>query len=328
MDERNDLISEEKTILNKHVIQDKSEKVLFRFQSNSFLTSKKNINFIYPVPKIAIVVEGEARWELGRTMFDVKKDDVIILRPGTIRHFEEIKSDKMLVLDIYEFLPEFLFGMPCMNLFIIESSKDNTVVPHTHPANSTIRETFSHIKEELFASISMGGDMVRGLLMCGLSQIIRALDLNLDLNSIHICNDRIYLPLYDFEYTSNGEVRPLSSTDHSVSMTYVMNMILSNISGEISIDELAEAAHMSRSHFFKVFRKYNGISVNDYILKHRVENTIKRMLESKCNVLEAAYASGFTSSSGFYKAFRKITGKTPKDYLNSIKASWETEDSP
>lgn len=294
-----------------------SGKVLFRFQTDSFTADTGYMNFIYPLPKLTIIIEGEALWELGRNSYDVKKGDIIILRPGTIRHFEEIKQDKPFIVDVYEFLPEFLCGAPCVNLFMMESDRGNTILPHSHSENAKIRETFERVKEELFVQKPMGGDIVRGLLMCGFSQIIRALNLNLDRNPINSSN--VYLPLYDHGYSSNESNRPISASDHSVGMTYVMNIILSNISGEIRIDELAEAAHMSRSHFFKVFRKYNGISVNDYILKCRVENTVKLLLESKCNVLEAAYASGFTSSSGFYKAFRKVTGMTPKDYLNNVK---------
>ncbi len=323
MDEYNGATPDEKQS-SGFMVQEKDGNIIFRFQTNTFnATSTKSMNFIYPVPKLAIITDGEALWEIGKNLYDVKKGDIIILRPGTIRHFEEIRPEKLFTCDIYEFLPIFLYGTPCINLFMMESTKENTVLFHSNPAVDEITAVFTRVKEELAAAKPMAGDMIRGLMMCGFSQIIRAFGMDLGINIVGPWNDKIDSPLYNFDYDSTGEKRNISSTDHSVGMTYVLNMIRSNISGDLSIDELADAAHMSRSHFFKVFRKYNGISVNDYILKCRVENTVKLLLESKCNILDAAYASGFTSSSGFYKAFRKITGKTPKDYLKEIKANWE-----
>ena len=68
-------------------------------------------------------------------------------------------------------------------------------------------------------------------------------------------------------------------------------------------------------YFTRVFKKHTGDTVNDYILKRRIENTVTLITASGYGVLEAAYASGFTSSSGFYKAFRRICGVTPKEYV-------------
>ena len=98
-------------------------------------------------------------------------------------------------------------------------------------------------------------------------------------------------------------------------MVLITDMIRENITEPISIDGLAEKAHMSRSRFFKAFKKHTGDTVNDYILKRRIENTVTLITASGYGVLEAAYASGFTSSSGFYKAFRRICGVTPKEYV-------------
>ena len=102
-------------------------------------------------------------------------------------------------------------------------------------------------------------------------------------------------------------------------MAFITDVIRENISEPISIDGLAEKAHMSRSRFFKAFRKHTGDTVNDYILKRRIENTVTLITASGYGVLEAAYASGFTSSSGFYKAFRRICGVTPKEYVAAMR---------
>lgn len=107
--------------------------------------------------------------------------------------------------------------------------------------------------------------------------------------------------------------------DREREMVLITDVIRENITEPISIDGLAEKAHMSRSRFFKAFKKHTGDTVNDYILKRRIENTVTLITASGYGVLEAAYASGFTSSSGFYKAFRRICGATPKEYVAAMR---------
>ena len=112
---------------------------------------------------------------------------------------------------------------------------------------------------------------------------------------------------------------PSRMSAHSSVIKDLTEEIKSSITGEISIDKLASDAHMSRSNFFRVFKRHVGMSVNEYIVKTRVEKVIDILSGTESNILDAAYASGFTSASGFYKAFKKITGMTPREYLKTAK---------
>ncbi len=307
------------TILVGFVISDKNGRPLFRYQKNDFAKAAANLkNYIYPVPKLAIITGGVADWQIGQELYRVKEGDIVLLRPSDIRHFSRIISSEPLTCEIYEFVPEFIHNSECIDIFRINSDHNNTVISSECENIPEILHLFAKIKEESEKGALSSSDMVRGLLLQALTGISRTLN-------ITIGSDRFTpwsksaMPLFPFEYSS--EKSSLNS-DHTLAMAYVLDIINRDLTGEVNIDSLADEVHMSRSHFCKIFRRYNGMSVNDYIIKARIEHTVKLILESGYNILDAAYASGFTSSSGFYKAFSKLIGTSPKEYLRGIKETW------
>ncbi len=296
---------------------------LFRYQKNFFMeVDTKSKSFVYPVPKLAVVTAGEAEWLIGNNTYHVSEGDIVILRPGILRHFSKIPSDIILECDIYEFVPSFLGSFECTELFKLESTRDNTVLKYDRRRSPHILECFNEIKKEVALTAPCCGDVVKGQLAYVIVSLIRCLGLRIGSNrALPWSREEEHLPTLPFEYPTHefDFANVPVSAGHSVAVAEVIDIINRSLSSEINIDDLASCAHMSRSHFYKIFRKYTGMSINDFILKCRVENTVRLLLNTGCSVIEAAYDSGFTSSSGFYKAFKKITGLSPKEYLKSVR---------
>lgn len=296
---------------------------IFRYQKNFFMeVDTKSKSFVYPVPKLVVVGAGEAEWLIGSNTFHVSEGDIIILRPGILRHFSKIPPDMVMECDVYEFVPSFIGEFECLELFKLESSKNNTILKFDERKSPRILECFSEIKKEVALTSPCCGDVVKSLLTYIIVSLVRAMGLQIGSNrALPWSRQEDHLPTLPFEYpTKEFDFANVPvSAGHSVAVAEVIDKINRSLSTEISIDELASCAHISRSHFYKIFRKYTGMSINDFILKCRVENTIRLLLNTGCSVIEAAYDSGFTSSSGFYKAFKKITGLSPKEYMKSIR---------
>jgi len=296
---------------------------LFRYQKNYFMeVDTKSKSFVYPVPKLVVVTAGEAEWLIGNITYHVNEGDIIILRPGILRHFSKIPSDIVLECDVYEFVPSFLGNFECMELFKLDSNRDNTVFKFDKRISPRILECFSEIKREVALTATCCSDVVKGQLAYVIVSLIRCLGLRMGNNrALPWAREEDHFPTLPFEYPTRefDFANVPVSAGHSVAVAEVIDIINRSLATEISIDDLASCAHMSRSHFYKIFRKYTGMSINDFILKCRVENTVRLLLNTGCSVIEAAYDSGFTSSSGFYKAFKKITGLSPKEYLKSFR---------
>ncbi|MBQ2968639.1 MAG: AraC family transcriptional regulator [Clostridia bacterium] len=98
-------------------------------------------------------------------------------------------------------------------------------------------------------------------------------------------------------------------------LSLAMDYIGQNLSSDLSLEEIASVAAMSKAYFSTVFKKFNGISPWDYITIKRVERAIMLLKTTNLKKLEIAEECGFRSAANFYKAFKKVTGKMPKDYL-------------
>lgn len=283
--------------------------MLFRCRRLSFeADGGRSENFIYPIPKLARVVSGEADWYIDGRLYRVSAGDIAVLRPGMIRHFEKILGDEPFVCDIFEYTPSFIAGCECTEYFVGGAQNTAAVIPSAE-APYELTDTLIKIEEELSASRSACADMIRALTVSALVRILRIAGVDSGMSRV--------LPWSLAHNDSFDYSKIRTPGDHSVEMAYVLNKIRAELSGRLDIDELAAAAHMSRSHFFKVFRQYNGVSVNEFITRCRIENTVRLLRERRCGVLEAAYTSGFTSSSGFYRAFKLHTGMSPTEYLDS-----------
>ena len=85
-----------------------------------------------------------------------------------------------------------------------------------------------------------------------------------------------------------------------------------------SLDELADAAAISRFHFHRVFKQITGATPRDYARTHRL-GAFAQKLEAGENVSQAIYGSGFGSSSRAYEAAPAALGMTPAARRNGGK---------
>ena len=87
---------------------------------------------------------------------------------------------------------------------------------------------------------------------------------------------------------------------------------------KITQNEIAKAVFLTPGHLSKVFKKEEGISLNQYINNKRISCAKQLISHSDVDISEVAVRSGFNSSSYFITYFRKVTGKTPKEYREDL----------
>ncbi len=96
----------------------------------------------------------------------------------------------------------------------------------------------------------------------------------------------------------------------------ILTYIDENASKKLSLDEIAQYAYLSKYHMSRLFKKYVGCTINQYITTKRIERTIALTQEKK-NITEACIEAGFSDYSAFYKAFVKLHGVPPKTMIKS-----------
>lgn len=82
---------------------------------------------------------------------------------------------------------------------------------------------------------------------------------------------------------------------------------------ELSVDDLAKSAGMSRFHFSRLFREEVGDAPYKHLLKLRVARAAELLRGGRHTVTEAALAVGFRDMSRFARAFRAELGQSPSE---------------
>ena len=98
-----------------------------------------------------------------------------------------------------------------------------------------------------------------------------------------------------------------------------LDYIEENLQTEITGVDLAEMAHMSLFHYYRLFRQATGLPVMQYILRRRLLHGVYAMKQGSTKI-DAALRFGFDTYAGFYKAFCREFGSTPSDFLRLSRA--------
>ena len=98
-----------------------------------------------------------------------------------------------------------------------------------------------------------------------------------------------------------------------------LDYIEENLQTEITAEELAQMAHLSLFHYYRLFRQATGLPVMQYILRRRLLHGVYAMKQGSTKI-DAALRFGFDTYPGFYKAFCREFGSTPSEFLRSSRA--------
>jgi len=88
---------------------------------------------------------------------------------------------------------------------------------------------------------------------------------------------------------------------------------------DISLQLVADMAHMSYSHFSRCFKKFTGRNFKEYLDYVRVCEAERLMVLQHMPVGKAAAEVGYANPSSFHRAFKRVRGCTPGDLLRHQK---------
>ena len=94
----------------------------------------------------------------------------------------------------------------------------------------------------------------------------------------------------------------------------ILIYINNNNENEISVQEIADKFYFNRYYIMKLFKRELGITINEYINKKRVYNSLLEIKNSNDSFLNIALNNGFNSLEYFSETFKSITGVSPRIY--------------
>ena len=99
----------------------------------------------------------------------------------------------------------------------------------------------------------------------------------------------------------------------------VRALVEEELAADLSLDDLAGAAGLSRAHFARAFRASTGQTPYAYLRARRVERARVLLAGTALPAAAVAAATGFSSPSHLGRVFRSICGVTPGRYRRQVR---------
>lgn len=94
----------------------------------------------------------------------------------------------------------------------------------------------------------------------------------------------------------------------------IINYINQNIKNKINIQNIADDFYFNRFYIMKLFKKELGISINEYINKKRIYDSLTQIKNTNDSFLTVALDNGFNSLEYFSESFKNVIGTSPRTY--------------
>lgn len=101
-------------------------------------------------------------------------------------------------------------------------------------------------------------------------------------------------------------------------MQQILLYFQENYTRKITLQEIAEHVHLSRSECSRFFHSITGQPLFQYLTELRVNRSIELLAHTDRTVTEIAYDVGFGSQSYFNQRFRAVKGLTPEQFRKSL----------
>jgi LacI family transcriptional regulator len=125
-------------------------------------------------------------------------------------------------------------------------------------------------------------------------------------------------PPRDPLYVEPAGVRTRASTDimaiDDVAIVKALRILRENACSRISVDDVVRQVPLSRSVLERRFRKVVGRSVNDEIVRLRMNRAIELLTETELALKVVAQKAGFGTQSYMNAVFQAKRGKTPGSF--------------
>lgn len=239
--------------------------------------------------EVCIFLSGQMLHFSGGHTYRLSRGDIFFARPGEL-HYALAAEDSL-----YE---RYAFWIP-EDFFSFFGSEDGCVLSvfgNDRRGEGRVFRLCESAEKELISRL----EALRGSLSCGENIVIfaRLCEVISIINKGADGSDSSY-------EKGAGEI---PSVIHDV-----VRYVRENYQTVSGVDDVADRFYINRDYLTRVFSKYTGMTVHDYIRVIRI-NRARAMLSDGHGVTETAYACGFNSTSYFIRVFQKSVGMTPSKF--------------
>jgi len=111
-------------------------------------------------------------------------------------------------------------------------------------------------------------------------------------------------------YTSHINERPQSTGQ----IAHALALIETHYHTPLTLDDIASASHISKTHLLRLFKETFGLSPIQYLIQLRIRKACQLLHHSQLSIADIAYQVGFEDSNYFSRQFKQVIGQSPRAY--------------
>jgi len=240
--------------------------------------------------QISLIVEGEGTLIVGDTISNYSKGDILVIGSNVPHVFKsDLKASPMSKMQTL-FFTKFSLGA---HFFELEELKE------LQPFFKRSKRGFKIVSkkalaENLFLTLDKDSKI---------DKLIKLLQL------LKICAKANYMSLSSFVYDKKF------SDDEGKRMRDVFEYTMNNFQKDISLENIAEVANMTKNAFCKYFKKRTNKTYIAFLTELRIENACKLLAKNQeMTIAEIAEASGYNNLSNFNRQFKMLKKLSPSAF--------------
>ncbi|MBL7160975.1 MAG: AraC family transcriptional regulator [Anaerolineales bacterium] len=115
-------------------------------------------------------------------------------------------------------------------------------------------------------------------------------------------------------FFNNSLFSPILRTSQSRNLDRTLDYLSDNLDQPLSLQDMADQANLSKSHFSRVFKDQIGFSPTDYFIHLKVQHAAMLLSFTDKTVREISFEVGYQDPYYFSRVFKNIIGLSPTDF--------------
>lgn len=246
--------------------------------------SSNNLNPIKPYKiyfyHLVLMLEGKCTYILDGKHYELKKNDALLIVPGTMRQR----------LGEHDYL-----HIVILNFYAYEKDRPIKNQVFKNAVNQTIRKLLEVYPYKAYKDLNQ--------------KRTQTFESPKIYNALHYVFECILLELYDsLKYPTNNQ--------HIINS---INYINDNITLPLTLNDVSRTAHLSKEYTSRLFKKEMGMTVSEYINKQKLSMAKDMLANANISLREISATLGYENYTYFTKLFKETYQISPQMMRRELK---------
>jgi len=261
----------------------------------------QSISHVHFFSEIFFIIKGAGKIFIDDYIFNVKESNLVIIDPN-VAHLEISQNDNPL-----EYI---VLGVSNIG-FINPNKSQNSYQSDYNRYDLQMQNKLEENAEDGYKLYDFS--QYKSEIMNTLYQMISELE-NKNDNYVNMVYSMFQVLL--IYIMRSVRCMPIKISEQRIAKEYnrVKRYIDSNYSKNITLDHLADVAHVNKYYLSHLFSKEFGVSPIKYLTERRIQVSKELLSSTDYSIAQISNSCGFSSQSYFSQSFKKFTDMTPAEY--------------